>query len=174
MNRETPWKPTVFLFGAFRLVCWCGLYVCAWGICRLSSRVEVIQEAKGIMPLQRNIFVREPCVFRADIRVDEAAREEGMQLVDQQAKVRNPWELYLASSSTHNSQPAYNTSSNSNMLLSTYYVGIRLIVRPAVAFVQPYLEGDAPVPGALSQSACDVFRSHRSEYIQDARCTPAC
>lgn len=39
------------------------------------------------MPLQRNIFVREPRVFGADIRVDEAAREEGMQLVDQQAKV---------------------------------------------------------------------------------------
>lgn len=66
---------------------------------------------------------------------------------------------------THSSQPTYNTSSNSNMLLSTYYVRIRLIVRPAVALVQPYLEGDAPVPGALSQSACDVFGSHGSECI---------
>lgn len=76
--RETPWKTAMFLYHAIELLCWCSISICIWGVRRLSTRVEVVEEAQRIMPLQRNVFVREPCVLWTDIRVYETAREEGM------------------------------------------------------------------------------------------------
>lgn len=55
--RETPWKPTLFLFCILELLCRCSISISVWGIRRFSARVEIVEKAQRIMPFQRNAFV---------------------------------------------------------------------------------------------------------------------
>lgn len=51
----------------------------------------------------------------------------------------------------------------------TYQIRIRLIIRPTIISVQPYLKRYTPVPHTLAQSARDFARRHRNKMGESAR-----
>lgn len=54
---------------------------------RVSPRIQVVEQAKRIVPLQGHILELKPGVCPRDFRVDEVSIEEGMQLGEEECQI---------------------------------------------------------------------------------------
>ena len=61
----------------------------------LGSRIQVVKQAKRVVPLQGHMFVLQPGVCPRDFRVDEVGIEEGVQLGKEECKIGKSGEVKL-------------------------------------------------------------------------------